>query len=177
LSHARLDGDYSTIISITNASGVPTEFIAQVNYEGGPYLFRIHKLAAGETATFDFRKIRDEQIPDWKGHTLPASFTRGQFRWGIHGGGDAARLTGRAEILSLSERVSSSYSCGTSCPPSIRYGFIDLNPALYVSVGASKQFYAEEVDGDCYNVPFGPYQVACSWDNDQGNRPIKVSRS
>lgn len=158
----RLDGDYSTIISITNVSEVPTEFVAQVNYEGGPYLFNIHKLAAGETATLDFRKIRDEQISDWQGHTLPASFTRGQFRWSIHGGGDAARLTGRAEILSLSKRVSSSYSCMTNCPFSGQSwdfgfsGFFDRIPAG----GFSRDVTVYEYGSDCTGFPMGPFGVA-----------------
>ncbi len=155
----RLDGDYSTIISITNVSEVPTEFVAQVNYEGGPYLFNIHKLAAGETTTLDFRKIRDEQIPDWQGHTLPASFTRGQFRWSIHGGGDAARLTGRAEILSLSKRVSSSYSCQTNCPISAQ-GW-DFGPSGGVHrIPAGGSYYdltVYEYDYDCFGNTPGPF--------------------
>jgi hypothetical protein len=133
-----------------------------VNYEGGPYLLSKHKLAAGETKTFDFRKLRDEQIPDWKGHTLPASFMRGQFRWGIHGGGANARLTGRAEILSLSERVSSSYSCDEICPPSFDYA-LPLNPeSITIPVGGSVLFTVEEIDQDCYGGPIGPNPVSDS---------------
>jgi len=162
----RLDGDYSTIISITNASEVPTEFTAQVNYEGGPYLLRTHKLLAGETATFDFRKIRDEQIPDWKGHTLPASFTRGQFRWSIHGGGASARLTGRAEILSLSEHVSSSYSCGVVCPVSFHYQLLDPSPNI-IAIGGFVSITPEEMDTDCYGNEVGPnIAYDCSWSSD-----------
>jgi hypothetical protein len=155
----RLDGDYSTIISITNASEVPAEFTAQVNYEGGPYLLSKHKLAAGETMTFDFRKLRDEQIPDWKGHILPASFMRGQFRWGIHGGGANARLTGRAEILSLSESVSSSYSCEEICPPSFDYAQPLYPDSITMPVGGPAFFTAEEMDRDCYGAPIGPNPV------------------
>jgi hypothetical protein len=163
----RLDGDYSTIISITNVSEVPTEFIAQVNYEGGPYLLRTHKLLAGETATFDFRKIRDEQTPDWKGRTLPASFTHGQFRWGIHGGGASARLTGRAEILSLSKQVSSSYSCGVNCAPSYKYqGDILNNDPISVGGISPQALIATEMDVDCYGNVFGPNQMYdCYWES------------
>jgi hypothetical protein len=138
-----------------------------VNYEGGPYLLSKHKLAAGETKTFDFRKLRDEQIPDWKGHTLPASFMRGQFRWGIHGGAANARLTGRAEILSVSERVSSSYSCDEICPPSFDYAQ-PLNPyTITVPVGGDAFFTAEEMDQDCYGGRIGPEPVSdCTWYSD-----------
>lgn len=151
----RLDGDYSTIVSITNASEVATEFTAQVNYEGGPYLLHTYKLSAGETTIIDFRKIRDEQIPDWKGHTLPQSFTRGQFRWGIHGGGSDARLLGRAEVISKSEHVSSSYSCGVICPASYAYSNLNIGSVL---VDGFEAMYVEELDRDCYFSDLGPYE-------------------
>jgi hypothetical protein len=161
----RLDDDYSTIISITNASETPAEFTAQVNYEGGPYLLSRHKLAAGETKTFAFRKMRDEQIPDLKGHTLPTSFMRGQFRWGIHGGAAInARLTGRAEILSLSERVSSSYSCEEVCPPS--FDSAQLFPSsVTIGVGQSWSFTLEETQRDCYGNLWTSYPF-CTWSSD-----------
>lgn len=112
----RLDHDLSTIVSITNISPLASEFFVQINYEGGPYVLNPRSLKPGETATYDLRKIRDQQLPDSKGHTIPLTVTGGQFKWFIHGAG-AGRLIGRAEMLGLSEGISSSYSCaGGYCP-------------------------------------------------------------
>jgi len=93
---------------------MPSEFVVQINYPGGPYLLDPRHLRAGETEVFDLRKIRDEQIPDRNGHTIPLSVEGGQFRWFIHGAG-SGRLIGRAEMLSQSQKVSSSYSCNDPC--------------------------------------------------------------
>jgi hypothetical protein len=86
-----------------------SEIVVQINYPGGPYLLNPRRLAAGETVIYDLRKIRDEQIADSSGHTIPLSVTGGQFKWFIHGPG-SGRLIGRAEMLSLSAGVTSSYS-------------------------------------------------------------------
>jgi hypothetical protein len=75
----RLDGDVSTIVSITNASLATSQFVVQVNYPGGPYLLDPQKLPAGGTATFDLRQIRDKQIPDRNGHTIPRSVEAASF--------------------------------------------------------------------------------------------------
>lgn len=60
----RLDGDYSTLISITNVGAAPAKFTVTINYEGGKYLPQIQDLAVGETIVFDVGQLRKEQIPD-----------------------------------------------------------------------------------------------------------------
>src|SRR5439155_23959072 len=94
----RLDHDLSTIVSITNVSTTYSEIVVQINYPGGPYILDPRKLRAGETATYNLREIRDRQIPDRNGHTIPVSVTGGQFKWFIHGGG-SGRVIGRAEMV------------------------------------------------------------------------------
>ncbi|HMG76124.1 MAG TPA: hypothetical protein VK582_21660, partial [Pyrinomonadaceae bacterium] len=89
----RLDHDLSTIVSISNIAPMRSEIVAQINYPGGPYLLNPRRLAACETVLYDLRKIRDEQIPDSNGHTIPLSVNGGQFRWFIHGPG-SGRLIG-----------------------------------------------------------------------------------
>lgn len=77
----RLDNDLSTVVSITNVAPVQSEVVVQINYPGGPYLLNPRRLAAGETAIYDLKKIRNQQIPDGNGHTIPRSVTGGQFKW------------------------------------------------------------------------------------------------
>lgn len=151
----RLDGDVSTIVSITNVTSVPTDFVVQINFPGGPYLLDPHKLAPGATATYDLRKIRDQQIPDRAGHTIPTSVNGGQFRWFIRFGG---RLIGRAEMLSVARGISSSYSCGTPCPPHYDHGEMDPDPTD-ITVDESTGQAPMEYDIDSYSNQYGPYSA------------------
>ena len=161
----RLDHDVRTVVSITNIAAAPSGVYVQINYPGGPYVLDPKHMAAGETLVFDLRKIRDEQVPDRNGHTIPLSVNGGQFKWSIHGPG-SGRLIGRAEMLSSSQEVSSSYSCpGGNCPMMFSYAFLDpsditLAPLDEVTVNAL------EVDCDAAGctLPFSPWVTG--WHND-----------
>ncbi len=150
----RLDGDYTSIASITNVSSVPAHFTVYITHEGGKYVLNPIKLAPGETAIFDFKKIRDEKIKDGAGQVIPASASGGQFYWSIWGGGPSARLIGRNEVVSASNWVSSSFSCGLCCPNSYLYGRtepasfdleIDLAQIIRV-IARERTCYGEETD-------------------------------
>jgi hypothetical protein len=162
----RLDGDVSTIVSITNAALNEAQFVVQINYPGGPYLLDPQKLTAGDTKTFNLRKIRDQQIPDRNGHTIPRSVQSGQFRWFIHSGG---HLIGRAEMLSVARGISSSYSCGTPCPPHYDHGEMDPDTAEVPVDDATGQT-ALEYDVDSYSNQYGPYSanVVSGYSSDTG---------
>jgi len=151
----RLDGDVSTTASITNVAPVSSEFVVQINYPGGPYLLNPRTLAAGATATFDLRTIRDRQVPDRNGHTIPLSVSGGQFRWFIHGAG-SGRLIGRVEMLSRSRGISSSYSCNDPCPP--QFGSIIFEPdGMDVLVGETLGQGVAEIDYDSNGNQYGPF--------------------
>jgi hypothetical protein len=145
----RLDGDVSTIVSITNVSPLPSEFVVQLNYPGGPYVLNPRKLPANGTAIFDLQKIRDEQIPDRLGHTIPRDLQGGQFRWFIHGA-DSGRLIGRAEMLSVSRQISSSYSCNDPCPPMFAGIYMDPWELDLANVNDVGGFNVTELDQDSY---------------------------
>jgi len=153
----RLDHDVSTIVSITNVAPMPSEFIVQINFPGGPYLLDPRHLRAGETEVFDLRKIRDEQIPDRNGHTIPLSVEGGQFRWFIHGAG-SGRLIGRAEMISQSQKVSSSYSCNDPCPPQFGDAWLDV-PVVIMNVNDTAYQNAMEMDYDSYGNHYGPFSA------------------
>jgi hypothetical protein len=111
----RIDGDYTTIVSVTNVGDMPSRYIAEVAYPGGQYIFGDHGLAVGETAFFDLRKVRDERMPDANGDLLPATVTGGQFRWHSFPAPGTPHMIGRAAVSSLSSRISASYSCVQNC--------------------------------------------------------------
>ena len=87
----------------------------------------MRELAVGETAHFDLRQMLAEQKPDNKDVVLPKSVKGGQFHWSVFGGSGAGspRLLGRSEVVSLSKKVSSSYSCPSCCPDSGPFGGIN----------------------------------------------------
>jgi hypothetical protein len=156
----RLDHDVTTVVSITNVGTTPSEFVVLINYPGGPYLLDPLKIAAGGTVLFDLRKIRDEQIPDRNGNTIPLSVKGGQFKWFIHGGG-SARLIGRAEMLSDSLGVSSSYSCpGGNCPAMLVYSFLEPGN-VNLRPGDEATIRALEIDCDAYWC-YGPFAANVS---------------
>ncbi len=156
----RLDGDYSSVVSISNTREKTSEYRVTINYEGGRYSLSVKELAAGETAIFDLRDIRDEQVPDKDGNTIPRSVRSGQFRWSLIGD-DTSRLIGRSEVVSLSKGVSSSFSCPVCCPDSFA-GF-EFSPSSSAGpVGGTAMLAVDGFYSDCYfnlSAPFGvsPY--------------------
>jgi len=108
----KISNDYTTIVYVTNISDGPAEFVAQIHYDGGKYVIGVRKLAAGETAVFDMKQVIDEQKLDYGKRLLPKNLQLGQFKWLIHGvTGGKIILTGRAEMVSRSQSISTSYSC------------------------------------------------------------------
>jgi len=141
----RVDNDYSTIVVLTNIGNQPARFQVELRYPGGPYSIKQRELAVGEAASFDLRQIRDEQQPDRIGKILPANLDRGQFHWSLVVTPGEARIIGRAEVVSRSGRVASSYSCPVCCPDSGPAGHFDPNA------------YGLSVDGFVYTNAHGDY--------------------
>ncbi|MDX2039867.1 MAG: hypothetical protein SF097_01400 [Acidobacteriota bacterium] len=160
----RLDGDYSTVISITNVGSEPAGFTATIKHESGKYMPQARILAVGETATFDLNKIRDEQIPDKDGNTLPKTAKMGQVHWSVLRGGDTVRLIGRGEMTSAARQVSSSYSCPVCCPDSFSELVASPNSPVILQNGFA-EVYVDGIWLDCYNNIVGPYwyPYAVSW--------------
>ncbi|HXM47985.1 MAG TPA: hypothetical protein VN956_08950 [Pyrinomonadaceae bacterium] len=150
----RVDNDYSTIVVVTNVGNEPARFQVEIRYPDGPYSIKQRELAVGETATFDLRQIRDEQQPDRTGKTLPLTLDRGQFHWTIVATHGDPHIIGRAEVVSRSGRVASSYSCPVCCPDSGPNGGFDPN-AYGLSVDG---FVYTNAHGDYYDCYFNHYQ-------------------
>jgi hypothetical protein len=154
----RLDGDYSTTLSLTNTGNVAGKFTLQINYAGGTYALYPQAVAPGATASFDFRQIRDRQTPDSSGRVLPVDFTIGQIRWSMVGG-TATTLIGRSEIISKLDKVSSSYSCNICCRNSYESSRLTPNQ-VFEFLGGTSQMTAMQKDRDCYNNYFAEYEVS-----------------
>jgi hypothetical protein len=157
----RVDDDYSTVVVITNIGNQPARFQVEIRYAGGPYSVKQRELAVGETATFDLRQMRDEQKPDRVGKTLPRNLDRGQFHWSLVATPGEAHIIGRAEVISRSARVSSSYSCPVCCPDSGPSGGFDPNAyGLYVD-----NFAFTNARGDYYDCYGNFYAGTLAWNS------------
>jgi hypothetical protein len=158
----RIDGDYETRVSITNAGTVPAKFVARIAHAGGELVLNPVELAVGASATFDLRTLRSQRRKDGVGQTLPAGADRGRFIWTVFQGGQSARLIGRAEIVSARDGVSSSYSCGQCCPDSFVYA--DLSPfARDLELGQSSTYTIVQGYQTCYGQHYTMNVWPYSW--------------
>jgi hypothetical protein len=162
----KIDDDFTTIVYITNISDGPAGFMGEINYDGGKYMIDPRSLAAGETAVFDMRKAIADQKPDSAKRRLPVKVSGGQFKWAVRGvTGGKVILIGRAEMVSRSQRISTSYSCNDPCPPFYGGSITPDSPTVEVeSVDTMTSWETAYYNGG-YTV--GPYQVgAQSWTSD-----------
>jgi hypothetical protein len=164
----RVDGHYTTIVTITNVSDQPASFIVDIRYPGGHYFLPSKEVAVGGTATFDMRELIDEQKPDKLGTVLPLSATGGQFHWSVFGGPITSKFIGRSEVVSLSQRVSSSYSCPVCCPVSGPFGDIVFSGQINVNVNGLKQVNTTGYITDCNGTQtdIGGLSMDTWWTND-----------
>lgn len=159
----RLDGDYSSIVSIANVGSSTASFSAVITYAGGVYQVHPEALPPGGTATFDLREIRDRQILGVDGRSIHVLAQQGQFKWSIVGPVNDSRLNGRMEVVSASRGHSSSYSCGQCCPDSYSYGILQPVP-VWTPSGWSTQFTVLSQLRTCSGSIGGQsYAYAQSW--------------
>jgi len=146
----RLDGDYTDVVTITNASTEEKKFFAHIDMPtGDKYVFRPQSLKPGETARFDINEIRDTQKKDAFGHTLPLDLKVAKFAWTISAPWVTARMIGRNYVRSASKRVSASFSCGLCCPDVTQGPFPSPDPTGVMTVGDSMFGSVTREDNDC----------------------------
>jgi len=147
----RLDDDYETNVSITNVGTTPARYIARLYYDGGnSYVIKTSDLPIGATMTFDIRQLRDGHVPDALGHTLPADLEHGQFSWSLTSNLPGAHLSGRSEVVSASQRMSSSFSCWVCCENSLEEATV-VADAPDIGIDETTYVQAWGYYVDCYN--------------------------
>ena len=161
----KISDDYKTVVYITNITDQEAEFVTQSNYAGGKFILKPRKLRPGETAVFDLQQMRDEQMQDSAGQSLPRTASIGQFTWALRGvTGGKIVLIGRTEMVSRSQQISTSYSCPMDC--GLIYE-LNLNPFpdfLFFNGTATGTAWETGTSNAGYSI--GPYQVGASWSVD-----------
>lgn len=150
-----VEGDSSTVVYIKNTTDTQRKFRLYLMYEGGAYLYPLTTVAPHQTHTIDMRSLRDDQVPDASGNTIPLVITRGQIQWSMTGGEDRV-LIGRSEQVDLRKSISSNYSCINCCGNSFYDGWVDPLFATGFE-GDQMQFWAMQQDMNCYGQTFLPY--------------------
>jgi hypothetical protein len=147
-----VDGNSSTTVYIKNTTNEAQQSFLQLNYPGGVYSIGMKQLEAGQTVTYDLRKLRDEQVPDNHGRLIPLDVSSGQVHWSANGSG---MLIGRSEQADLVSGISSNYAC-LNCCGDIPWAQQVIPGSATVDAGNSYNFTAQEQFQDCYqNV--GPF--------------------
>lgn len=162
----KIADDFTTVVYITNISNQKAEFLGEINYEGGRRMIDPRSLSPGETAVFDLQKIRADQAADSAGKVVAHEASQGQFKWTVHGVTNGKLLLiGRAEMVSKSQNISTSYSCNDPCPPFIQ-GSLDpfLPPIIFVSRSGSSTAWTTAYYGNGYVS--GPYAAGADWQPD-----------
>jgi len=159
-----LYGSSSTVVHIKNTTGVEQSYIAHLNYESGKYIMGVKSIAPGETVTIDIHALRDNQVPDADGRTIPQDITHGQVRWAVVPREETSLLVmiGRAEQVDEAKAISSTYACQSCCGEAPLDSF--LTPSqVELQVGESVQMRAFELITDCYGYTYWVEVAPISW--------------
>lgn len=161
-----LDYGYSTVVYIKNTTAVEQKYVAHFNYEGGEYMMGVKNIAGGETAAIDIRALRDNQVADEAGRTIPPDTMRGQARWTmiLDEGTDLLAMIGRSELVNEGGGISSTYACQNCCGDNAEWDFISPSQTQ-LQVGQSVTLQAFEERTDCYGFPY-TVQRSASWSSD-----------
>jgi len=152
-----IKGDSSTVIYIKNVTDEKQNYRMYLNLTGGNYVFPLATVAPHQTTVIDIREMRDKQVPDVNGQTIPLGETRGQIQWSLTGGVDRV-VIGRSEQVDLVRGISSNYACQNCCPNSFFNGWVTPVESTGFQ-GDQIQFIAMQEDANCYGQVYPPHQV------------------
>ena len=147
----KIEGNSSTFVYVKNTTGEPQQYVAYLKFAGGSYMIGMKPVEPGQTAAIDVRRLRDEQVPDEDGQTLPRETESGQVIWSLimDEGTDPLALIGRAEQADTVRGMSSSYACQSCCNNGYWDSFLSA-VEVDTDVDTSFDFDSYQTDIDCY---------------------------
>ena len=75
----RIDGDWQSIITLTNAATTEDDISVELFYEGGSYRLPMITVAGGGIAFINLKELQNRGMPDAQGNLLPVTATSGSF--------------------------------------------------------------------------------------------------
>lgn len=142
----------------------PQDYVLQLDFPGGVYGLGIKSVEGGQTVTLDLRDLRDNQVPNWEGQTIPLEATRGQIQWSLRGDEEYS-VIGRTEQVDVARGISSNYACVNCCQIVYDTSWVVNGPEELLVNGDSVRFAARERDKTCYNQAFAPYDPHAVWES------------
>lgn len=164
-----VEGTSSTTVYIKNITRREQKYMAHLVYPGGTYVFGQQTVKGGQTVEIDLRTLRDNQVPDEAGRTIPLNVSRGQIKWSLKptrkssttDPDESLALIGRSEQTDTVQGISSNYSCQSCCTDGFLFGEVSPN-SVQLEVGDQVQLTAYETSQDCYgNIV--PSQHSANW--------------
>jgi hypothetical protein len=156
-----IEGDSATVVYIKNVTDRPQQYSLQLTFAGGVYAPGLQTVETGQTVALDVRALRDHQVPDAEGRTIPPKVPRGQVSWSVVGA-DRLGLIGRAEQADVVGGLSSSYACVNCCPDSFNGGWCDP-PSVSGYPTETTQFTAFQQNRDCFGNLLAPFSIYATW--------------
>lgn len=173
----RIEGSSQTETYIKNITDQEEDYVAFLLWEnGGIYMIGRKPIAGHETVHIDVKKLRDEQIPDERGRTIPLSVSSGQLQWTLRRADKLddedvranLALIGRSEQVDITKGIVNNYSCQNCCQGNFVAGYIEpanLSQTGPIDVGSTRIYIAVEEDQTCYGYQYA-YGEPC---RDGGN--------
>jgi IPT/TIG domain len=153
-----LEGESSAVVYLQNVSDTPHEYTLQIVFDGGAYVLGVKNLEARQVIAYDIRELRDLQIPDAVGRTIPQKITSGKVHWSIRGTADRS-LIARIEQLDSVKGLSMTSACGACCPNS--FDSIYMSPGAVAGFpGDTTQFTLTLQEVNCFGTLLPPTPVS-----------------
>jgi hypothetical protein len=166
-----IEGTSVTKNYIKNITDRPQKYVAFFIWENnGMYMIGQKQLAAHQTVEIDVKDLRDRQVPDENGNTIPRHVSRGQFQWTLKMEENAnpdvdpiveLALLGRSEQIDWGRKVSNNYSCQNCCMGSTVGSYLSPDQAT-VEVNGTVTIRAYLEEETCFGYPYSQ-QTSATW--------------
>jgi hypothetical protein len=162
-----IEGTSQTETYIKNITDQEQDYVAFLVWEnGGMYMIGLKPIAAYETVHIDVKKLRDEQIPDERGRTIPFYLASSQLQWTLRRKDtlpdDDIRanlaLIGRSEQVDITKGIVNNYACQNCCAGDFISGRIEAadlsQEGQPIAFGGTRNYLAVERQQTCYGLPY-----------------------
>jgi hypothetical protein len=166
----RLDETIRPIAYLTNITQKPTKVLTAIFHGGGLFTPELISVGPGATIAIDLMHLRDSQVKDVQGRTLPGDLSEGQFFWHPHQG---QAMIGRVVMLNNRSGTANNFSCRQCCDTQFDSLVISPDPLSGV-VSDSQQMTVYEYDNYCgyHSILYGPYNVTSDCQYSSNNTAV-----
>jgi len=169
-----IERNSSSVVYLKNVTDEAQEYSMYLRFPDGAYVPRSRRVEAGQTVTIDPTVLRDQQIPDEDGKTIPRTVKQGYLSWSANSTKNLAPgqmerpdnqvIIGRAENVDITNGMSFTGTYGCGCQdsyddsriehqlPNSSWGWAQNSPPMEVFVDETIQLRGRQQDRDgCWN--------------------------